>query len=268
MTVIGAQLTVVAVPAQIYAMTGSSAYVGLTGVFGLVPLVAFGLWGGALADHMDRRRLLLITTTGLIVTSIAFWAQAALEWDNVWGLLWLFALQQAFFAINQPTRTAILPKLVPSTLLPSAASLNMTVMQAGAVAGPLVAGVLIPFTGFAWLYLADAVCLLATLYAVIALPPLRVEGRAGAPGLRSVVEGFAYLRTQPVLLMSFVVDIIAMLFGMPRALFPELAHVAFGGPTRAERRSRCSSRRCRSAPSSAGCSPVGSRGSNVRDSRW
>ena len=81
-TVVGAQLTVVAVPAQIYAQTGSSAYVGLTGVFGLVPLVVFGLWGGALADVFDRRTLLVITTTGLIVTSGLFYLQAALGSSN------------------------------------------------------------------------------------------------------------------------------------------------------------------------------------------
>src|ERR1700709_334697 len=104
-TVIGAQLTVVAVPAQIYVLTGSSAYVGLTGVFGLVPLVVFGLWGGALADVIDRRTILQVTTVGLIVTSAAFWAQAALGAENVWLLLILFAVQQAFFAVNQPTRS-------------------------------------------------------------------------------------------------------------------------------------------------------------------
>ena len=91
-TVIGAQLTVVAVPAQIYALTGSSAYVGLTGVFGLVPLVVFGLWGGALADHFDRRTILVVTTAGLIGTSALFWLQAALGLDNVWLLLGLFAV--------------------------------------------------------------------------------------------------------------------------------------------------------------------------------
>ncbi|MDF9716411.1 MFS transporter [Nocardioides sp. ChNu-153] len=229
-TVVGAQLTVVAVPAQIYAMTGSSAYVGLTGVFGLVPLVAFGLWGGALADHVDRRLLLVVTTLGLVATSVLFWVQAALGSQDVWVLLGLFSVQQAFFAVNQPTRTAILPALVDTPLLAAASALNTTVMQAGAIAGPLVAGVLIPFTGFAWLYLADAVCLLATLYAVLALPPLPVVGAVGTPGLRSVVDGLVYLRTQPVLLMSFVVDVVAMLFGMPRALFPEIAHLDFGGP--------------------------------------
>ncbi len=231
-TVIGAQLTVVAVPAQIYSMTGSSAYVGLTGVFGLVPLVVFGLWGGALADVFDRRSLLVVTTLGLIVTSAAFWVQAAAGANNVWLLLGLFAVQQAFFAVNQPTRSAVLPKLVEPHLLPAANALNTTVFQAGGIAGPLIGGALIPLVGFSWLYLIDTVTLFATLGAVVGLPKLPVEGSMGAtPGLRAVVDGFRYLRGHPVLLMSFVVDLIAMVFGMPRALFPEIADVNFGGPS-------------------------------------
>jgi MFS family permease len=230
-TVIGAQLTVVAVPAQIYVMTGSSAYVGLTGIFGLVPLVVFGLWGGALADVFDRRTLLLITTTGLILTSAGFWLQAALGAEDVWLLLSLFAVQQAFFAVNQPTRSALLPRLLPLEQLPAANSLNMTVMQAGGIAGPLVGGALIPLIGFSWLYLLDTITLFATLGAVVRLPALPIVGATVTPGIRAVVDGFRYLRTQPVLMMSFVVDIIAMVFGMPRALFPEMADVDFGGPS-------------------------------------
>jgi MFS family permease len=230
-TVIGAQLTVVAVPAQIYAITGSSAYVGLTGLFGLVPLVVFGLWGGALADVFDRRTILVSTTVGLIATSALFWVQAALDVGNVWLLLWLFAVQQAFFAVNQPTRSAVLPKLLPAKQLPAANSLNMTVMMAGGIAGPLVGGALIPLVGFSWLYLADTITLFATLAAVVLLPRLPVEGAVSTPGLRAVVDGLSYLRGHPVLLMSFVVDLIAMIFGMPRALFPQIAHLDFGGPS-------------------------------------
>jgi MFS family permease len=230
-TVVGAQLTVVAVPAQIYAITGSSAYVGLTGVFGLVPLIVFGLWGGALADVMDRRTILQVTTVGLILTSAAFWAQAALGADNVWLLLVLFAVQQAFFAINQPTRSAVLPRLLPPEQLPAANALNMTVSQAGAIAGPMVGGALIPVLGFSVLYLVDTLTLFATLWAVVRLPRMPIEGVVGGPpGLSAVLDGFAYLRGHPVLLMSFVVDIIAMVFGMPRALFPQVAHQSFGGP--------------------------------------
>ncbi len=229
-TVVGAQLTVVAVPAQIYAMTGSSAYVGLTGVFGLVPLVVFGLWGGALADVVDRRTLLVVTTLGLIGTSTLFWLQAWTGSGNVWLLLGLFSVQQAFFAVNQPTRSAILPRLLPLHLLPAANSLNMTVLQAGAIGGPLIAGALIPVFGFSWLYLIDTITLIPTLGAVLALPALTIEGVTGSLGFRAVLDGLGYLRGHPVLLMSFLVDIIAMVFGMPRALFPEMAHVDFGGP--------------------------------------
>ncbi len=165
------------------------------------------------------------------MTSGLFWLQAALGGTNVWVLLSLFAVQQAFFGVNQPTRSAVLPKIVPLEQLPAATALNITVFQAGAIAGPLVAGVLIPVVGIEWLYLVDALTLLATLSAVVRLPKLPVlHARAGVPGLRAVADGFAYLRHQPVLLMSFVVDLIAMIFGMPRALFPEIAHVDFGGP--------------------------------------
>src|SRR4051794_5631663 len=178
-TVVGAQLTVVAVPAQIYTITGSSAYVGLTGLFGLVPLVVFGLWGGALADVMDRRTILQVTTAGLILTSAAFWAQAAFHANDVWLLLGLFAVQQAFFAINQPTRSAVLPRLLPTAQLPAANALNMTVSHAGAIAGPMVGGALIPVLGFSVLYLADTITLFATLWAVIRLPRMPIEGATG-----------------------------------------------------------------------------------------
>lgn len=229
-TTVGAQLSVVAVPAQLYAMTGSSAYVGLAGLFGLVPLVVFGLWGGALADAMDRRTLLIVSTLGLVATAVLLWAQAALGNRNVWLLLGIFALQQASYAVNHPTRNAVLPRILDAELLPAANSLTMTVSQAGAIAGPLLGGALIPLLGLPWLYFIDAVTLFATVTAAVALPPLPVQGIAGAPGLRSIVDGLAYLTGHPILLMSFLVDIIAMVFGMPRALFPEMADVSFGGP--------------------------------------
>ena len=154
-TVIGAQMTLVAVPAQLYSMTGSSAYVGLAGVFGLVPLLIFGLWGGALADAVDRRKLLIITVIGIVVTSSLFFVWTALGNTNVWLILCTFSAQQAFFAANQPARISILPQLLPNNQLPAANALNMTVMSAGGIAGPLLGGALIPFLGFQWLYLAD-----------------------------------------------------------------------------------------------------------------
>ncbi|BBF99527.1 MULTISPECIES: MFS transporter [Pseudonocardia] len=234
-TVIGAQLAVVAVPTQIYQMTGSSAYVGLTGLFGLVPLVVFGLWGGAIADAVDRRVMLLFTGSGIALTSLALWVVSASGVGDVWLVLVLFAIQSAMLAMNQPTRSAVIPRLLPAEQLPAANALNMTVVQVGAVLGPLLAGILIPIIGLPMLYLLDAIALLATLWATWRLPPLpssaqAAGGRRPKVGLRAVVDGFRYVGMHRILLVSFLVDVIAMGLGMPRVMFPEMAEQTFGDP--------------------------------------
>lgn len=179
---------------------------------------------------MDRRKLLIVTSTGLGVTSLLLWAQAAIGLNNVWVLLCLFSVQQAFFAVNQPTRAAVIPRLLPVGQIAAATSLNMTVVQFGAIAGPLFAGALIPVVGLSTLYLLDAIFLLATLWAVVRLPAIPPLGEVTKAGLRAVFDGFRYLSGQKILLASFVVDIVAMVFGMPRALFPQIAHESFGDP--------------------------------------
>ena len=230
-TTIGAQLSVVAVPAQIYAMTESSAYVGLTGAFGLVPLIVFGLWGGAIADAVDRRTLLLITSTGIAMTSLALWVVAASGVGNVWVVLVLFAVQSAMLAMNQPARSAVIPRLIPAADLPAANALNMTVAQVGAVLGPLLAGVFIPVVGLPTLYLVDAIFLLATIWATFRLPAVP-PGESGPrrAGIRQIVDGFRYAAMHKILLVSFLVDVIAMGFGMPRVVFPEISQTVFGDP--------------------------------------
>jgi MFS family permease len=231
-TVIGANLTVFAVPVQLYALTQNSAYVGLAGIFALVPLIVFGLWGGALADHMDRRVLLIITACGLAVASVMLWVQAALSLNNVWVVLCLLSVQQAFYAINSPTRSAAIPRMVPPEQLPAANSLNTTVFQFGAIVGPLLAGVLLGFVDLSTLYLIDAITCIAPILATIriaAIPPANGDDSPGV-GFRAVLDGFRYLAGNTVVLMSFVVDLIAMILGMPRALFPQMAHESFGGP--------------------------------------
>ncbi|WP_234803178.1 MFS transporter, partial [Mycobacteroides abscessus] len=234
-TVIGAGLTLFAVPVQIYALTQSSAYVGLTGVFGLVPLVVFGLWGGALADRMDRRTLLIITATGLAASSVLLWLQAALSVDNVWVVLCLLSVQQGFFAVNSPTRAAAIPRMLPLEQLPAANALNMTVQQFGFIAGPLLAGVLLKWVDLSTLYLIDAIACVAPIWATIRLhkmPPTGAskDSRANGSGLQDVLDGFRYLAGHKIVLMSFVVDLVAMVFGMPRILFPQIAHEGFGDP--------------------------------------
>lgn len=224
-TAVGSQLTAVAVPKQIYDITGSSAWVGYASLAGLLPMVVFALWGGAVADTMDRRRLLLITNTGIAVTSVLFWLQAVSGLDSVAVLMVLLAAQQAFFGLNAPARNASVARLVPPGELAAANALGSTVMQTGLVAGPLLAGALIPVIGLPELYLLDALALTVTLWAVVrlpALPPL-AGTTARRAGVREIAEGFRYISRHKVLLLSFLADVIAMVFGMPRALFPQLA---------------------------------------------
>ncbi|GGT28804.1 MFS transporter [Streptomyces chromofuscus] len=224
-TAVGSQLTAVAVPKQIYDITGSSAWVGYAGLAGLLPLVVFALWGGAVADSMDRRRLLLITNSGIAVTSVLFWLQAATGLDSVGVLMVLLAVQQAFFGLNAPARSASVARLVPEHELAAANALGSTVMQTGLVAGPLLAGALIPVVGLPELYLIDALALCVAVGAVLRLPSLPpLAGTAARrAGVREIVAGFRYIALHKVLLLSFLADIVAMVLGMPRALFPQLA---------------------------------------------
>ncbi|MEV4788811.1 MFS transporter [Streptomyces tuirus] len=224
-TAVGSQLTAVAVPKQIYDITGSSAWVGAASLAGLAPLIVFALWGGAIADIMDRRKLLLITNSGIAVTSLLFWLQAFVGLESVGALMLLLAVQQAFWGLNAPARTASIARLVPEDELPAAGALGSTVMQTGQVAGPLLAGALIPVIGLPELYLIDALALCVTVWAVYrlpALPPLAGSAVRRA-GVKEIAAGFRYISGHTVLLLSFLADIIAMVLGMPRALFPQLA---------------------------------------------
>ncbi|TKJ19306.1 MFS transporter [Blastococcus sp. CCUG 61487] len=231
-TMLGQQMTLVAVPFQVYALTGDSLMVGVTSVVALVPLVVFGLLGGAIADSMDRRRLMLITSVGAAVTSALLALQAVLPGEGNLAVLWvLTACVSGFAAVNQPTRSAVIPALVGPAAVPAANALSMTVRQVAVIAGPLLAGLLISMGQLSLAYVIDAVGFLAAavlLRGLPSLPPGRAAGplRLGA-AIRGVGEGFAFLRTQPVLLMTFVVDIIAMCFAWPQAVFPELSETRF-----------------------------------------
>jgi MFS family permease len=182
---------------------------------------------------MARRLLLIIASVGLALASLGLWAQAALGLNNVWAVLGMLSVQQAFYAINAPTRAAAIPRMLPEEQLASANALNMTVTQFGAIVGPLLAGILLGWLDLATLYLVDALTCVAPIWATWRLAPMPVIAAvAGAArwGLTAVLDGFRYLVGNTVVLMSFVVDLIAMIFGMPRALFPQMAHESFGGP--------------------------------------
>jgi hypothetical protein len=234
--VIGANLTTFAVPVQIYALTQNSAYVGLAGIFALVPLIVFGLLGGAWADAMDRRILLIIATCGMVAASFLLWLQAALSVDDVWVVLSLLAVQQAFYAVSVPTRSAAIPRMLPGHRLLAANSLDMLVRRFGAVIGPLLAGLLLNWVDLSTLYLIDVLTCLVPIWATFRLAPMpfvesaAIAGRSARWGLGAVLEGFRYLLRTTVVLMSLVLDLIAMILGRPLALFPQIAHQSFGGP--------------------------------------
>ncbi|WP_243718590.1 MFS transporter [Actinomadura sp. 7K534] len=227
---VGFQITAVAVPVQVYDMTRSSLWVGVLGFVNLVPLIVFGLWGGAVADHMDRRKLLFISSCVMWVATLLLLAQALLGIGSLTLIMAVVAVQAIGFAVASPTRSAIIPRLIDRPLVPAANTLAFTASQFGMLAGPLFAGLMLARWNYAAAYALDAVLFSLALYAALRLPSIPPLGDVtGSPGLRSVIDGLRYLATQPVLLMSFVVDIIAMAIAMPRALFPEVADTRFGG---------------------------------------
>lgn len=227
---IGFQLTSVAISVQVYDLTKSSLWVGLLGPAGLVPLIVFGLWGGAVADAVDRRRILILSSLVMWSATLALLAQALLRTGSVTLIIGLVMVQSMGFAISSPTRGAMIPRLLTTALVPAANTLNFTASQVAMFIGPVLASLVIGHDGYAVAYGIDAVLFTVGLYAAVRLPSLPpIGGEIRRPGMRSVVEGLRFLRTRPVLMMSFVVDIIAMGMGLPRALFPEVAATRFGG---------------------------------------
>jgi len=230
---IGFAVTAVAVPVQMYAITASSLWVGLIGVAGLVPLLVFALWGGAVADVLDRRKLLLASSLLTWLVTLALLAQALAGLRSPVLLLALVAVQAVGFAVSGPTRQAIIPRLVPAGLVPAAQTLGFTAGSVATVAGPLLAGVVLGRAGgYPVAYAIDAALFTVALWATLRLPPLPPAGDDAAPrsaGLGAVLAGLWYLSTTPILALSFVIDLIAMVLAQPRALFPQVAAERFGG---------------------------------------
>jgi MFS family permease len=227
---VGTMVTEVAVPVQIYAIAHSSLDVGLAGLAGLVPIVIFGLYGGAIADAVDRRVLYLASSLVTWAVTIILLAQALLNLRSVGLILALVAVQAAGFAISSSTRGAIIPRIVTADLIPAANTLSFTVGNVGQVLGPLVAGLLVGLPhGFSYAYGADALLFTAALYSAFRLPSIRPAAGGGGRGLRAVFDGLRFISGNRVLLMSFGVDIAAMVLAMPRALFPEAAATRFHG---------------------------------------
>lgn len=226
---LGSQLTIVGVAYQAYRLTGSTLVVGLVSLVQLIPLLFGSLWGGAVADSTDRRRLLLITQVALATTSAGLALNAMTPHPHLWPLFLCTAASACFQGIDGPTRKAALPMLVPAADLPAALALQQVVFQLAFVAGPAIAGLLIAATGLSVVFWLDVASFGAAFIAVLLLPPLVPSGGGRKADFASVVEGLKYLKHHRTLASTYWIDLNAMVFGMPRAVFPALALGLYGG---------------------------------------
>jgi MFS family permease len=224
----GSMITYVAVPYQLYQLTGSSLAVGLLGTVQLVPLLLSALLGGAYADAMDRRRLLIGAEVLLSVISLALAVNAFMPHPSVTAIFVLAAASSAVAGFHRPTLEAMTPRLVERDELPATAALTGLRGTLGAVAGPAIGGVCIAAFGMGATYLIDVGTFVVSLVALAQMANMPAAPEAAKPGLRSIVEGLDYARRRPELIGTYVVDIVAMTFAMPTALFPALAQ-GWGG---------------------------------------
>ena len=226
---LGGQLTIVAVMLHVFELTQSTLAVSMIAVAGLLPMVAAGLYGGMLADAFDRRTVALLAAA---VTFISTALLAVLAWTGLETVAWLFVLSVVNSAANSivmATRSAITPRLLPRDLLPAAAALQGVTVGIMVMAGPALAGVLVAVAGYAWTYSLDVLLMTSLFLGLWSLPRLRPEGQTVRPGLESLRDGARFLRRAPNIRLQYLLDIVAMTFGQPVALFPAIGAVLLGG---------------------------------------
>lgn len=229
LAVLGRQLTVVAVPYQVFVLTDSTLAVGSLGIVQFVPLMAVSLVGGALADSVDRRKLLVVSQLSLAATAIGLALNAASPDPAVWPLFVLSGVNAGLSAIDNPTRMASVPSVLRRALLPAGFALNQTVAQVAHAVGPAIAGFLIASISLTATYLIEAVAFVAAAATMAGIGSLRPEGGGRPVSLASIGEGLRYLRGERLIQSTFIIDLNAMVFGMPRALFPALGTGLFAG---------------------------------------
>ena len=220
---VGSEIGFVALTYQVYQLTGSTFYVGLLSLAQLVPLLTLTIVGGAFADVFDRRRLMLLQQAGLIVGGAIVLANAALPQPRVWPCFLCIVVDACAFSFGIGAQNSLLPRIVGDDELVAANNLLSLIESFAAVAGPALTGVLIAGAGLVTAYAIDTATFVATLVAVWLLPPIRPEGGDARPSLRTIVEGFGFVRRSRVILGFMLVDTNAMVFGMPVALFPAIA---------------------------------------------
>ncbi|MDH4119434.1 MAG: MFS transporter, partial [Acidimicrobiia bacterium] len=225
----GRQLTVVAVPIQVFELTRSTLAVGLLGLAQLVPLLAVSLVGGALADAVDRRRLLMAAEVVLALTAAGLWWNSIVDRPLLWPLYALTAVNAGIAAIHNPARQALLPGLVGRTLFPAALSLNQTQSNVAKTAVPAVGGFLIAAAGLGVTYLVQVAAFVVAIGLIAKVGEVPTEGGGRSFSRSSIREGLSFLKSRRVIQAALLIDLNAMVFGMPTALFPAFAVEVLGG---------------------------------------
>jgi Transmembrane secretion effector len=227
-SVLGTQLTTVAVPYQVYQLTRSSLDVGLVSMTQLAPLIAGSLLAGSVVDAMDRRRVLMLAQVLMAACSAGLAVNADLG-TSLWPLFVLPAVAAGFSGLDSAGRNAIVPNMVRRSEVSTANAIFQSLFQLGAVAGPAVAGLLLAGAGVRFVYWMDVASFGVALLSVFLISPQPAGGAGHRPGLRSILEGLSFVRGRQAIQGAYLIDINAMVFGMPRALFPALATTFFGG---------------------------------------
>ncbi|GGZ92256.1 MFS transporter [Streptomyces subrutilus] len=222
-TFFGSFMAMIALPLQIKHLTDSPLAVGAMGAVELVPLVVCGLYGGALADAVDRRRLILLTEAGLGVLALVLLVNATLPNPLLWPLYLVAAGVSALTGLQRPALDSLMARIVPHEQLSAAAALNGLRYQFGAIAGPALAGVVVAYAGYASAYAVTVVGFLVSVLLCLRLAPAPPVRDAARPSLRGIAEGARYAWSRPVLLGTYAVDLAAMFFAFPNAIFPFLA---------------------------------------------
>ncbi|TMD28298.1 MAG: MFS transporter [Chloroflexi bacterium] len=220
---IGNNVTRIALPYQVYVLTHSAVAIGVLTAVQLVPILAFSLGGGAIADAVDRRRLLLITAVGLALTSLVLVALSLVPSPPLAAIYAVAFVAASLGAVDQPARSSAVPRLVPAERLPAAIALNQLNFQTAAVIGPAIGGIVIAVAGLPAAYGLDVLSFGAAVASLVGIAPLPPLGEVARPGIAAVREGLRFAMDRRVILSTFAIDLDAMIFGMPTSLFPILA---------------------------------------------
>ena len=226
----GGFMAYVAVPFQLYHLTGSNFAVGAVGLVELVPLIVFGLYGGALADHADRRKVLILCGGAQLVFTAALALNAFRSRPDVWVIYVVAALLASAQALQRPSKEALLPRTVKHDQITAANALDSFGMQGGVLVGPAVGGLLLAHVGVGWCFVANCAALVLATFLFVLLRPYPHAGDTEPPSLRGIREGLSYALGRRDLLGTYLVDIAAMLLAMPVVIFPALATTVFHRP--------------------------------------